>query len=160
MAKRSRPGRRKLQDVQGPDEGILKNTHDTSMLVPDEDGPQRKLDENEGPDLADFAADLGEFLGKVQNRATSWLEQRRAIADQLTQIRNTANKYLQQLTGGGTSEGAPASQGRRRGRRPGGAAGAGAAKKTGGRRKMSAAARKRISDAQKARWARQRKQAE
>ena len=50
--------------------------------------------------LGDFAADLGKFLGGVQSKATSWLQQRKDIADQLTQIRDTANQYLQQLAGG------------------------------------------------------------
>jgi hypothetical protein len=46
--------------------------------------------------LGDFAADLGRFLGSVQNRATTWLDQRKAIAEQLTQIRDTASQYLRQ----------------------------------------------------------------
>jgi hypothetical protein len=114
--------------------------------------------------LGDFAADLGGFLGSVQSRATTWLEQRKAITEQLTQIRDTASHYLRQLSG--TPEKGPDHvsspyRGKKRGRRPASAA-AKRARATQGaasgrkRRTMSAAARKRISDAQKARWAKQR----
>lgn len=160
MAKRGRPGRNKtLQDAQGPDEGILKNAHDSSMILPDTDTD--KADDT----LGDFAEDLGQFLGKVQNRASSWLEQRKAIAEQLTQIRDTANRYLQQLGAEGAQLAQRFERGRR-GRPPGSAARGGRGRPPGSAeapapgvgRTMSAAARKRISDAQKARWARQRKQ--
>ena len=43
-----------------------------------------------------FAEDLGRLLGTAQAKASSWLEQRKNIADQLTQIRDTANDYLQE----------------------------------------------------------------
>jgi hypothetical protein len=112
--------------------------------------------------LGDFAADLGKFLGGVQSKAANWLEQRKAIADQLTQIRDTANQYLQQIG----SEGAHLVQRfekARRGRPPGSGAAktatasspAPAAKVVGRRKgsKMSPEARKRIAEAQKARWA-------
>ena len=99
--------------------------------------------------LGDFAADLGKFLGGVQSRATSWLDQRKAIAEQLTQIRDTANKYLEQLSGRQRVT-TPSMLAKEVVKREG----------QGGlarpRRTMSAAARKRISDAQKARWAKQR----
>jgi hypothetical protein len=36
----------------------------------------------------------------VQGKAASWLQQRKDIAQQLTQIRDTANNYLQQLSDG------------------------------------------------------------
>ena len=116
--------------------------------------------------LENFAADLGKFLGSVQSKATNWLDQRKAITDQLTQIRDTANQYLQQLTvsGAGSTTAAGA---RRRGRPPGpGRRGPGRPRATGSlstpaparkKRTMSAAARKRISVAQKARWAKLRK---
>ena len=160
MAKRGR--RKKLQDTDSGNEGILKSGHDTTMLT----GPGP----NEGPDgkandaLGDFAEDLGRFLGQVQNRATSWLEQRQAIAEQLTQIRDTANQYLNQLGTEGTQfaerfqrgrRGRPPGTGAKRG--PGRPPGSASAPAPGAGRKMSAAARKRISEAQKARWAKQRK---
>jgi len=109
--------------------------------------------------LGDFAEDLGQFLGRVQNRASSWLDQRQSIVEQLTQIRDTANGYLQQLIGE-AGIAAPALRGRRgrRGRRAG--AGVPAARKTTRRRKrftMSAEARARIAEAQRKRWAKQRR---
>jgi hypothetical protein len=110
--------------------------------------------------LGTFAEDLGKLLGTAQAKASSWLDQRKAIATQLEQIRDTANEYLQRLVGGGRTA-AP-----RRGRPPGSktrraqtakAGGAQAAKADGrrGRRKgrMSAAGRAAISAAQKKRWA-------
>jgi hypothetical protein len=98
--------------------------------------------------LVDFAADLGRFLGTVQNRAAGWLDQRKKIADQLTQIRDTANDYLRQLTGS-ESGGAV-----RRGRPAGQASAAGRGRK---KRTMSAEARERIAEAQRRRWAKHRK---
>ena len=99
--------------------------------------------------LVDFAADLGRFLGTVQNRATGWLEQRKTIADQLTQIRDTANDYLRQLTG--NDAGAIRA---RRGRPAGQPSVAGRGRK---KRTMSAEARERIAEAQRRRWAKHRK---
>ena len=119
--------------------------------------------------LGDFAEDLGKFLGNVQNRATSWLQQRKDIADQLTQIRDTANKYLEQLGAEG-SHLVERFEKARRGRPPGsGAAKAGAAApppgsadapapgSAAGKRSMSAEARARIAEAQRKRWAKLRK---
>jgi hypothetical protein len=100
--------------------------------------------------LGDFAADLGRFLGQVQNKATSWLEQRKAIADQLTQIRDTANQYLQQLHGVRASA-----------VRAGRAARAGAARAVAAarpKRTMSPEARERIAAAQRRRWAKVRRE--
>jgi hypothetical protein len=99
--------------------------------------------------LVDFAADLGRFLGTVQNRATGWLDQRKKIAEQLTQIRDTANDYLRQLTGTGS---VPATV--RRGRPAGQSSGAGRGRK---KRTMSPEARERIAEAQRRRWAKHRK---
>lgn len=115
--------------------------------------------------LGDFAADLGKFLGGVQSKASSWLEQRKAIADQLTQIRDTANQYLQQLGSEG-SHLVERFEKARRGRPPGSGAATAAARPaavaaTGGRQKgftMSPEARAKIAAAQKKRWAKQRKE--
>jgi hypothetical protein len=124
--------------------------------------------------LGDFAADLGNFLGGVQSRAASWLEQRKGIADQLTQIRDTANQYLQQLAGGEqvTTPSMLAKEVARRGRPPGsknakravakGSPAPGAAAGDPARPKkrfMSAEARARIAAAQRKRWAKVRKAA-
>jgi hypothetical protein len=107
-----------------------------------------------------FAEDLGRLLGTAQSKAEDWLGQRKAIAVQLAQIRDTASKYLQELTGEGAKMAAAVQRGRRG--RPAGSKnkvkrGPGRPAGTGRKRKMSAAARKAISDAQKARWAKQKK---
>jgi hypothetical protein len=112
--------------------------------------------------LGDFAEDLGRVLGSAQSKATAWLGQRKAIAEQLTQIRDTANQYLQQLAGAGASFAEGVRRGRRRGRPPGSQSakrGPGRPKGSGKKKRtMSAAARKAISDAQKKRWAKQKAQ--
>lgn len=99
--------------------------------------------------LEDFAEDLGRLLGQAQNKAQSWLGQRNAIARHLTDVRDSATRLLAQL---GISE-AP---------RKGRPAKAVAAKRGPGRppkkkRTMSAEARAKISAAQKARWAKQKR---
>jgi len=106
--------------------------------------------------LDDFAQDLGRMLGQAQNKAESWLGQRKAIADHLIGLRDTATQLLAQL---GVSD-AP-----RRGRRSGKPAAASAgSQRTGsakGRKKkrtMSPEARAKIGAAQRARWARQKSQ--
>lgn len=110
--------------------------------------------------LENFAEDLGKLLGTAQAKATSWLDQRKSIAEQLTQIRDTANDYLQRLSGEAATVVAAVRRGARRGRPPGSRN-----KKTGpykapaaavkGKRKggMSAEGRARVAAAQKARWA-------
>jgi hypothetical protein len=128
--------------------------------------------------LGDFAADLGKFLGGVQSRATSWLQQRKEIADQLTQIRDTANHYLRQLGLGErvttpsmlAKEVAKREGKARRGRPPGSkqtkpaqahgsASPEEAAEEPAEPRKrfMSAEARARIAEAQRKRWAKLRR---
>jgi hypothetical protein len=105
--------------------------------------------------LGDFAGDLGKLLGTAQAKASSWLDQRKAIATQLLQIRDTANHYLEQLTGhAGNQHG----NGKRRGRPPGSGKKKGyKAPSSAVRRKrkggMSAEGRARVAAAQKARWA-------
>ena len=118
-----------------------------------------------GDQLVDFAEDLGRLLGTAQQKATAWLGQRQEIAKQLTQIRDTANSYLQELTGAGVKLAAAVQRGRR-GRPPGSknkggrsrpkpsASAAGSTGRT--RRKMSQEARARIAAAQRARWAKKR----
>ncbi len=107
--------------------------------------------------LGDFAEDLGGLLGQAQAKAGAWLEQRRTIAERLTNIRDTANEYLKQLTGSGAAM-AGAVVRARRGRPPGGGATRGPGRPKGSGRKkrtMSPEARAKIAAAQKARWARQ-----
>lgn len=103
--------------------------------------------------LENFADDLGRLLGHAQNKAESWLGQRKAIAEQLTGVRDTAVRLLAQL---GVADAPTAARARKK------AAGAsrGAAKTAGGvkkKRTMSAEAREKIAAAQRARWARQKK---
>ena len=52
--------------------------------------------------LEEFAEDLGKLLGHAQNKAESWLGQRKAIAANLIGLRDTATKLLAQL---GVSDG-------------------------------------------------------
>ncbi|MDR1989186.1 MAG: hypothetical protein LBQ09_03035 [Acidobacteriaceae bacterium] len=50
--------------------------------------------------LETFAEDLGHVLGKAQNKAESWLNQRVEIIKQLEGVRDMANGLLRQLGGG------------------------------------------------------------
>jgi hypothetical protein len=102
--------------------------------------------------IEEFAEDLGRLLGTARAKAEGWIGQRQRIAKQLSEISETAAGLYQQLMGGS----APAPQ-KRRGRKPK-AAKSTAAKSTAApkRRQMSADARRRISEAQKKRWAAQR----
>jgi hypothetical protein len=108
--------------------------------------------------IVDFAEDLGRLLGTARSKAEGWLGQRQSVAEQLTQIRDTAAELLTKLTGGAANRMAGMRRGRR-GRPPGVSRNPEIAPAPLGkrkRRKLSAAARKAISDAQKARWAKQR----
>src|SRR4051812_10074422 len=51
--------------------------------------------------LESFAVDLGKLLGQAQKKAERWLGQRNAIAEQLTNLRDTADRLLSQLGAGG-----------------------------------------------------------
>jgi hypothetical protein len=111
--------------------------------------------------IEDFAEELEKVLGTAKAKAEDWLGQREQIAKTLAGIRDTATGLLEQLTGG-SADLAVAVRRARRGRPPGSGRKRGPARPPGtgkpGRpkgRTMSAAARKKISDAQKARWARQ-----
>ena len=113
-----------------------------------------------GIDLEEYAADMGRFLGTVQNRAQTWLQQRQTIAQQLTQIRDTANEYLQRLMGAGADMAVAVRRGRR-GRPPGSGKVKGASGRKNRRRdrpKMSAEGRARIAEAQRKRWAKLRRE--
>ena len=103
--------------------------------------------------LEEFAEDLGRLLGTAKAKADGWLEQRQSIATQLSAIRETATDLLHQVTGGRAN--AIGRRGRvgSRKRRPGRPKGAGRK-----RRRMSAEARARIAEAQRRRWAKQRRE--
>src|SRR3954447_4485221 len=107
----------------------------------------------------DFAEDLGRLLGTARVKAEGWLDQRKAIAEHLTGLRDTANQLLAQLgIGTGTSTG-----GRRPGRPRKPVADDGTSSVAVGRKRkkrvMSAEARAKISAAQRARWAKQKRAA-
>jgi hypothetical protein len=100
-----------------------------------------------------FAEDLGQMLGNASAKAEAWLSQRHVMVKHLSEIRDTATKLLADLGHGAATmvhrkAGQPAATGA-----PGPGRPKGSRKK---KRTMSAEARKAISDAQKARWARQR----
>jgi hypothetical protein len=92
--------------------------------------------------MVNFAEDLGRILGTTQAKASAWLGQRQQIARQLTQVRDTAERLLADLTGGGARLAATVRRARKTGARKGPA-----------RRRLSPEARKRISEAAKRRWA-------
>src|SRR4051794_25515823 len=115
---------------------------------------KRELEQAAGETkLEEFAEDLGRLLGTARGKAENWLSQRQAIVKNLTDLRDTATKLLSDL--GQEAEKAFI---RRRGRprkdsivgeiqpQP-------MTRKR--KRKMSPEARRRISEAQKARWAKQ-----
>ena len=108
--------------------------------------------------IDEFAEDLGRLLGSAQAKAEDWLGQRKAILEHLTGLRDTANGLIARLGGGSSSE--PAARGRKPGRPPG----SGATRGPGGpagtvkkKRTMSPEARARIAAAQRARWAKQKR---
>ena len=102
-----------------------------------------------------FAEEIGRLLGTAERTVEEWLEQRQAVTQRLTAIRDTANQLLSRLASESgaaadtPSSGRPPRQARRR---PGRPAGSGKKKRT-----MSPEARERIAAAQRARWAEQRK---
>src|SRR5512143_1292643 len=101
--------------------------------------------------LEEFAEDLGKLLGQAQNKAENWLGQRKAIAEHLTSLRDTATRLLAQL---GIAD-APTRPRAAKSAKTKRSAKAGAAPKK--KRTMSAEARAKIAAAQRARWARTRK---
>jgi hypothetical protein len=129
------------------------------------DPPREPIALLEAPTTADrveeFAEDLGRLLGTARSKAEDWLGQRKQIAEQLTNLRDTANQLLEQL-GGAISGG-----GRRPGRPRKQAAEAQtefapaplSKKQRRKKRTMSAEARAKIGAAQRARWAKQRRNA-
>lgn len=119
--------------------------------------------------VGQFAEDIGNLIGEAQNKAESWLGQRTTILKNLNSLRDTVNGLISRLAGGDDAgkavnarrgprkaAGSDAGSGRKRKTEDGGAVEGNAVKK---RRKISAAGRKAISDAQKARWARMKKEA-
>lgn len=92
--------------------------------------------------MVTFAEDLGRLLGNAQAKASAWLDQRQQISKQLRQVRDTAERLLDELAAGGAKLAATARgvrNGARATHRP--------------RRRMSAETRRRLSEAAKRRWA-------
>jgi len=98
-----------------------------------------------------FAEDLGQLLGQARGKAENWLDQRKNIVEHLTELRDTASKLLADL-GHQAQEQVARMTGKRRGRPPMKKKAAPTPEETR-RRVMSPEGRKRISEAQKARWA-------
>jgi len=113
--------------------------------------------------IEEFAEDLGRLLGTARAKAEGWIGQRQTVSKHLEEIRDTASELLKKLGGAGWTSSSSMTD-RDGDRRPGrprtpAAAGDGAEGVATGpkKRTMSAAARKAISDAQKARWAKQKR---
>ncbi|MQA29012.1 MAG: hypothetical protein GEU82_04120 [Luteitalea sp.] len=113
--------------------------------------------------IEEFAEDLGRLLGTARAKAEGWIGQRQTVAKHLEEIRDTAAELLKKIGGGGwvSSRGATDGDGVRRPGRPRKAAvtevPAVATPEPKKKRTMSAAARQAISNAQKARWAKQKR---
>jgi hypothetical protein len=108
--------------------------------------------------LSNFAEDLGRLLGQAQHKAEGWLGQRKAIAEQLAGVRETANRLLEQL-GIAVTTGSRRRPGRPRKADAGDFAPAPPSKsQRRTKRTMSAEARAKIAEAQRRRWAKQKKQ--
>jgi hypothetical protein len=110
--------------------------------------------------FSDFTQDLEQLLGSAQAKATTWLDQRDMITQQLKTVRDTASQLLEQLGSAGRGTAAPA----RRGRPAKAAAGedrSSGGEKRGGRRRrrLSAETRRKMAEAARRRWAAQKKTA-
>lgn len=104
-----------------------------------------------------FAEDLGKLLGQAQNKAEDWLGQRKQIVEHLEGIRDTAVNLLNRLGHVPRKVAGSAKRGYRETARSSPADFAANVKTSA--RTMSEEARKAISDAQKRRWAKWRKDA-
>lgn len=127
----------------------------TTKPIDQEEEPAAQPGQTVEQKIIGFAEDLGQFLGTTQAKAEAWLQQRQTIAEQLTQVRDTANQLLQQLTEGGATLAAAVRRGRTKGRPPGSggkkAAGAKPGRPQG--RTISPETRRKMADAAKKRWA-------
>jgi len=63
--------------------------------------------------VMDLAEDIGALLGTAERKATDWLEQRKVLAHQLTELRDRADSLLRDLTDGGASLAAAVARGRK-----------------------------------------------
>lgn len=97
--------------------------------------------------LEDFAEDLGRFLGTAEHKARGWLDQRKSIASQLSQVRDKADQLLRELTGGAANMALTVTRSRR-----GRSIGSGKKAKRKGRT-FTAAQRKQQAERMRAYWA-------
>jgi hypothetical protein len=85
-------------------------------------GPAAVENEGRNPSLEkklmDLAENFGRLVGTAEHKATTLLGGREEIARQLTQIRDTANSYLHELTSGGAAFADAVRRGRRETRPP------------------------------------------
>ncbi len=129
----------------------------TTLLTP---RAEATLSRAEGK-IVDFAEDLGRLLGTAQRKASEWMGQRKAVVQQLQEIRSTADELLRQLTD--RAQSAVGISGRQRGRPVGSSSGQPARRgRPPGKKKrtMSAEARERIAAAQRRRWAKVKRERE
>ncbi len=105
-------------------------------------GRQAAAGDAQGRTLANFAEDLGRLLGQTERKATEWLQQRQAVAQQLSAIRDKATDLLGQL---GLESAGRTTAARGTTRRAG--------RKTGRRRKLSKETRLKMAEAARRRWA-------
>ena len=108
--------------------------------------------------VMDWAEDLGRLLGTAETKAKGWIDQRKAVSQQLEGIRDTASRLLEQLSGSSVAALALIP---RKGRPPGKNKAASPAapvlkKRRGG---MTPEGRARVAEAQRARWAKLREEA-
>jgi hypothetical protein len=123
-----------------------------------------------GERVEEFAADLGRLLGLAREKAEGWFSQRQVVSAHLAEIRDTAAALLSKLgasgkvapTGPVTEDHDPNAPARRRSRPRNVAMSSGIPESAAAaprKRMLSPEARKAISDAQKARWAKHRRAA-
>ena len=107
--------------------------------------------------LESFAEDLGRLLGTAENKARGWLDQRKAIVAQLSQLREKTDSLLRELTAGGAKMVAAVrlARGTQRRRPPEAVK---KTPKTRGRR-FTAAQREEQAERMRAYWAKRRKAA-
>jgi hypothetical protein len=108
--------------------------------------------------LDEFADDLGRLLDAARTKADRWIGQRQSIAAQLAAIRDAADRWISELTRekrGPGRPGRPAASASGPSSLPGDGTRRGRKKRT-----MSAEARAKIGAAQRARWAKQKRQSQ
>jgi hypothetical protein len=102
-----------------------------------------------GGRLPAFAEQLGKFLGTTERQASEWLGQKKVIVQQLSAVRDQADKLIRQLSAGATDMAVAVGVVR----------GIKATGKKRGRKKMSAAEKKAVSERMKKYWAARRSKA-